>query len=34
VQNKVSDLLDKTGTRSRAELVAHARDAGLGEVST
>ncbi len=32
VQNKVSDLLDKTGTRSRAELVAHARDAGLGDV--
>lgn len=31
VQNKVSDLLDKTGTRSRAELVAHARDAGIGE---
>jgi len=31
VQNKVSDLLDKTGTRSRAELVAHARDAGLGQ---
>jgi DNA-binding NarL/FixJ family response regulator len=34
VQNKVSDLLDKTGTRSRAELVAHARDAGLGQAST
>ena len=31
VQNRVSDLLDKTGTRSRAELVAHARDAGLGD---
>ena len=30
VQNRVSALLDKTGTRSRAELVAHARDAGLG----
>ena len=30
-QNRVSDLLDKTGTRSRAELVAHARDAGVGE---
>ena len=31
VQNRVSDLLDKTGTRSRAELVAHARDAGVGD---
>lgn len=30
VQNRVSDLLDKTGTGSRAELVAHARDAGVG----
>ena len=31
VQNRVSDLLDKTGTASRAELVAHARDAGVGD---
>lgn len=31
VQNRVSDLLDKTGTSSRAELVAHARDAGVGQ---
>lgn len=30
VQNRVSDLFDKTGTRSRAELVAQARDAGVG----
>jgi DNA-binding NarL/FixJ family response regulator len=31
VQNRVSDLLAKTGTSSRAALVACARDAGLGE---
>jgi DNA-binding NarL/FixJ family response regulator len=30
VQNRVSDLLAKTGSRTRAELVARARDAGLG----
>lgn len=30
VQNRVSDLLAKTGCRTRAELVARARDAGLG----
>jgi DNA-binding NarL/FixJ family response regulator len=30
VQNRVSDLLAKTGALSRAELVARARDAGLG----
>lgn len=30
VQNRVSDLLTKTGATSRAELVARARDAGLG----
>ena len=30
VQNRVSDLLTKTGSRTRAELVARARDAGLG----
>jgi DNA-binding NarL/FixJ family response regulator len=30
VQNRVSDLLGKTGCGSRAELVARARDAGLG----
>ncbi|MGZ8736883.1 MAG: response regulator [Nocardioides sp.] len=30
VQNRVSDLLTKTGAVSRAELVAPARDAGLG----
>lgn len=30
VQNRVSDILGKTGTASRAELVARARDAGLG----
>lgn len=30
VQNRVSDLLTKTGAGSRAELVARARDAGLG----
>lgn len=30
VQNRVSDLLAKTGSSSRAELVARARDAGLG----
>lgn len=33
VQNRVSDLLDKTATRSRAELVARARDAGMGDAS-
>jgi DNA-binding NarL/FixJ family response regulator len=31
VQNRVSDLLAKTGSSSRAELVARARDAGIGE---
>ena len=31
VQNRVSDLLAKTGSTSRAELVARARDAGVGE---
>lgn len=30
VQNRVSDLLTKVGAASRAELVARARDAGLG----
>lgn len=30
VQNRVSELLTKTGCRTRAELVARARDAGLG----
>jgi DNA-binding NarL/FixJ family response regulator len=30
VQNRVSDLLGKTGSATRAELVARARDAGLG----
>lgn len=30
VQNRVSDLLTKTGCTTRAQLVAHARDAGLG----
>ncbi|WP_221927806.1 response regulator transcription factor [Isoptericola variabilis] len=30
VQNRVSDLLAKTGAASRAELVARARDAGMG----
>lgn len=30
IQNRVSDLLTKTGAASRAELVARARDAGLG----
>lgn len=30
VQNRVSDLLTKTGCATRAELVAHARDAGIG----
>jgi DNA-binding NarL/FixJ family response regulator len=30
VQNRVSDLLAKTGCGTRAELVARARDAGLG----
>jgi DNA-binding NarL/FixJ family response regulator len=31
VQNRVSDLLAKTGSATRAELVAKARDAGMGE---
>ena len=30
VQNQVSNLLGKTGARTRAELVARARDAGVG----
>lgn len=30
VQNRVSDLLAKTGCATRAQLVAHARDTGLG----
>lgn len=30
VQNRVSDLLGKTASETRAELVARARDAGLG----
>lgn len=30
VQNRVSDLLTKTGCATRAQLVARARDAGLG----
>ena len=34
VQNRVSDLLTKVGAGSRAELVARARDAGLGSASS
>lgn len=30
VQNRVSDLLTKTGCATRAELVARARDCGVG----
>lgn len=30
VQNRISDLLAKTGCATRAELVAHARDMGVG----